>query len=280
MAMLGKLSVTMMAGMIVGKTVATSVVIGSGMSGGMFAPALFVGGMTGGVVGSLGQRFFPSVVAEPGGYVLVGMAALFAGIANAPIGPLVMVCELTQGYGLLAPLMLATAVTLVLGRHASLYENQVDNKFESPAHVGDATINILEREKVEGHFRLGRVSIVEEGTHFGALTDIIVNSNELCFPVRGAQDRITGILAVEDLRKVLYEDTLCELLVAGDVARKAVLLRPDEDLYAALLKFVESDLAQLPVVDGEDPTRVLGMLAREDVFTAYARVLKKMKEQA
>jgi CIC family chloride channel protein len=279
MAMLGKLSVTMMAGMVVGKTVATSVVIGSGMSGGMFAPALFVGGMTGGVVGSLGQRFFPSVVAEPGGYVLVGMAALFAGIANAPIGPLVMVCELTQGYGLLAPLMLATAVTLVLGRHASLYENQVDNKFESPAHVGDAIINILEREKVEGHFRPGRVSIVEEGTHFGALTDIIVNSNELCFPVRGAQDRITGILAVEDLRKVLYEDTLCELLVAGDVARKAVLLRPDEDLYAALLKFVESDLAQLPVVDGEDPTKVLGMLAREDVFTAYARVLKKMKEQ-
>jgi chloride channel protein, CIC family len=67
--------------------------------------------------------------------------------------------------------------------------------------------------------------------------------------------------------------------VAGDVARKAVLLRPDEDLYAALLKFVESDLAQLPVVDSLDPTKVLGMLAREDVFTAYARTLKSMKEQ-
>ena len=280
LAMLGKLSVTMMAGMIIGKTVATSVTLGSGMSGGMFAPALFVGGMSGGVIGSLGQRFFPSVVTEPGGYVLVGMAAFFAGVASAPIGPLVMVCELTQGYGLLAPLMLATAIALVLGRHASLYENQVDNKFESPAHVGDATINILEREKVEAHFRPGRVSIVEEGTHFGALTDIIVNSSELCFPVRGTQDRITGILAVEDLRKVLYEDTLCELLVAGDVARKAVLLRPDEDLYSALLKFVESDLAQLPVVDSQDPTSVLGMLAREDVFTAYARTLKNMKEQA
>lgn len=280
LAMLGKLSVTMMAGMIIGKTVATSVTLGSGMSGGMFAPALFVGGMSGGVIGSLGHRFFPSVVTEPGGYVLVGMAAFFAGVASAPIGPLVMVCELTQGYGLLAPLMLATAIALVLGRHASLYENQVDNKFESPAHVGDATINILEREKVEGHFKPGRVSIVEEGTHFGALTDIIVNSSELCFPVRGAQDKITGILAVEDLRKVLYEDTLCELLVAGDVARKAVLLRPDEDLYSALLKFVESDLAQLPVVDSQDPTAVLGMLAREDVFTAYAKTLKSMKEQA
>lgn len=278
LAMLGKLSVSMMLGMVIGKTVATSVTIGSGLSGGMFAPALFVGGMSGGVIGSLGQRFFPTVVTEPGAYVLVGMAAFFAGVASAPIGPLVMVCELTQGYGLLAPLMLATAIALVLGRQASLYENQVDNKFESPAHVGDATINILEREKVEGHFRPGRVSIVEEGTHFGALTDIIVNSSELCFPVRGAQDRITGILAVEDLRKVLYEDTLCELLVAGDVARKAVLLRPDEDLYSALLKFVDSNLAQLPVVDSLDPTSVLGMLAREDVFAAYAKILQSMKQ--
>jgi CIC family chloride channel protein len=280
LAMLGKLSVTMMAGMIVGKTLATSVVLGSGMSGGMFAPALFVGGMSGGVVGTLAQRLFPSVVIEPGGYVLVGMAAFFSGVANAPIGPLVMVCELTQGYGLLAPLMLATAIALVLGRNVSLYENQVDNKFESPAHVGDATINILEREKVEAHYKPGRVTIVEERTNFGALTDIIVNSNELCFPVRGADDTITGMLAVQDLRKVLFEDTLCELLMAGDVARKAVLLRPDEDLYTALLKFVESDLAQLPVVDSEDPTKVLGILAREDVFTAYAKTLKSMKEQA
>ena len=69
---------------------------------------------------------------------MVGMAAFFAGIAKAPIGPLVMVCELTQGYGLLAPLMLASAISLVVGRDVRLYENQVDNKFESPAHVGDA----------------------------------------------------------------------------------------------------------------------------------------------
>ena len=277
LAILGKVSLTMMAGLLIGKTVATSVVIGSGMSGGMFAPALFVGGMTGGLVGQLAQRIFPSVVAEPGGYVMVGMAAFFAGIAKAPIGPLVMVCELTQGYGLLAPLMLASAISLVVGRDVRLYENQVDNKFESPAHVGDATINILERERVSGHYRPSRVTIVEAGTNFGALTDIIANSNELCFPVRGADDAIVGLLAVQDLRKVLYEDCLAELLVAGDVARPAVLLTPDEDLYAALLKFVEADLLQLPVIDPDDPSMVLGLLAREDVFRAYARTLSQLK---
>lgn len=277
LAMLGKVSMTMMLGLLVGKTLATSVVIGSGMSGGMFAPALFVGGMSGGLVGQMAQRFFPTIVAEPGGYVMVGMAAFFAGIAKAPIGPLVMVCELTQGYGLLAPLMLASAMTLMLTRNVRLYEHQVDNKFESPAHVGDATINILERECVADHFVSGRVTIVEAGTNFAALTDIIANSNELCFPVRGADDAIVGLLAVQDLRKVLFEDCLAELLVAGDVARPAVLLTPDEDLYAALLKFVEVDLPQLPVIDPGRPSVVLGLLAREDVFRAYARTLKLLK---
>lgn len=280
LAILGKVSLTAMGGLLIGKTLATSVVIGSGMSGGMFAPALFVGGMTGGLVGQVAQRFFPSVVAEPGGYVMVGMAAFFAGIAKAPIGPLVMVCELTQGYGLLAPLMLASAMALFLSRNVHLYDNQVDNKFESPAHVGDATINILEQERVAGHYHPGRVTVVEAGTNFAALTDIIANSNELCFPVRGEGDAIVGLLAVQDLRKVLFEDCLAELLVAGDVARPAVLLTPDEDLYMALLKFVEADLPELPVVDPDRPSSVLGLLAREDVFRAYARTLKRLKGTA
>ena len=280
LAILGKVSLTAMGGLLIGKTLATSVVIGSGMSGGMFAPALFVGGMTGGLVGQVAQRFFPSVVAEPGGYVMVGMAAFFAGIAKAPIGPLVMVCELTQGYGLLAPLMLASAMALFLSRNVHLYDNQVDNKFESPAHVGDAPINILEQERVAGHYHPGRVTVVEAGTNFAALTDIIANSNELCFPVRGEGDAIVGLLAVQDLRKVLFEDCLAELLVAGDVARPAVLLTPDEDLYMALLKFVEADLPELPVVDPDRPSSVLGLLAREDVFRAYARTLKRLKGTA
>jgi CIC family chloride channel protein len=278
LAILGKLSVAMMVGIIFGKTLATSIVLGSGMSGGMFAPALFVGGMTGGVVGFVSNSLFPSLVTQPGGYVLVGMAAFFAGVARAPIGPLIMVCELTQGYGLLAPLMLASALCLVLARNVSLYENQVDNKFESPAHIDDATINILEGLTVENHFQAERVTVLEEGTSFKVMTDVISNTNQFYFPVRNQEDHITGILAVQDLRKVLFEDCLCDLLVAKDVAKKAVLLRPEDDLYTALLKFVDSDYGQIPVVDPADETRVLGLLAREDVFKAYARALKEIRE--
>jgi len=276
LAILGKLTLVSMLGIVLGKTLATSITLGSGMSGGMFAPALFVGGMTGGMVGYAANQYFPNIVTQPGGYVLVGMAAFFAGVANAPIGPLIMVCELTQGYGLLAPLMLASALCLVLNRNISLYENQVDNKFESPAHIDDATINILENLQVKDFYQPGRVTILEEGTSFKALIDIIANTNELYFPVRNQKDEITGILAVQDLRKVLFEDCLYDLLVAKDVARKAVFLVPEDNLYTALLKFVDSDLGQIPVVDQSDPKKILGLLAREDVFRALRQKAKKL----
>ncbi|MGM0646460.1 MAG: chloride channel protein [Thermodesulfobacteriota bacterium] len=278
MAMVGQLSVGFMGAILVGKTLATSVTLGSGMSGGMFAPALFVGGMSGGLVGYTAHNLYPGIVTQPGGYVLVGMAAFFAGVANAPIGPLIMVCELTQGYGLLAPLMLASTVCLVINRNISLYENQVDNKFDSPAHIDDATINVLEGLQVKDYYQHGAVSTMEESTTFKEITELITNSNELYFPVRNTQGTITGILAVQDLRRVLFEDCLCELLLAKDVARSPVILHPEDDLYTALLKFVDTDMGQIPVVSPEDPGWILGLLAREDVFMAYKKALQDLKE--
>jgi len=278
-AIMGQMTIGMMLAIILGKTVATSVTIGSGMSGGMFAPALFVGGMTGGLVGQLAHRFYPNIAQEPGGYVLVGMAAFFAGVANAPIGPLVMVTELTQGYGLLAPLMLASALCIVLGHRFSLYENQVDNKFDSPAHVVDATINILEELKVEDHYRPRLVVTLEECTTLKALTDVIANTNQLVFPVRNEEGEFTALLSLSSARKVIFERTLFDLLVVRDLAAKRAYLRPDYDLYTALLKFVDTDYDQIPVVTPHDTNTILGLIDRESVFKAYADAIREVRGQ-
>ncbi|MBU1002720.1 MAG: chloride channel protein [Proteobacteria bacterium] len=269
LAINGQLALSLMLAILFGKILATALTIGSGMSGGMFAPALFVGGMSGGVVGNLAHRYFPDIVTQPGGYVLVGMAAFFAGVANAPIGPLIMVCELTEGYGLLAPLMLASVLCISLGKRTALYEHQVENKFESPAHVQDMTINILESLKVQDYFRPGRVTTLEEGTTLKAMTDIIANSNELYFPVRNHEDRITGILGVKDVRKVLFESCLFDLVVVRDLAGKPATLKPMDNLYTALMKFVDTAYGQIPVVHPDDPDVILGLINREDVFKAY-----------
>ena len=85
--------------------------------------------MLGGCVGLVGQHFFPDIVQEPGAYVIVGMAAFFAGVANAPLGALIMVTEMSGGYDLLPPLMLVCAFALIFARNFSIYKNQVQNKF-------------------------------------------------------------------------------------------------------------------------------------------------------
>jgi len=273
----GEIAITVMLAIIVGKTLATSMTIGSGMSGGMFAPALFVGGMSGGLVGYAAHEYFPQIVTQPGGYVLVGMAAFFAGVANAPIGPLLMVCELTQGYGLLAPLMLASALCLVINRKIALYEYQVGNKFESPAHLNDSTINILETMQVRDFYRPGVVPTLEEGTTLKALTHIIAGTDQLYFPVKNDKDQFTGILAVQDARQVLFEESLSELVLVQDLARKPDYLRPDYDLYTALIKFLGSDLGEIPVVDLD--FHIIGSISRADVFKAYSDAIKQLGQE-
>jgi CIC family chloride channel protein len=116
------------------KILATSFTIGSGGSGGVFGPSLFIGGMVGGAVGFGIQALEPTWVSNPGAYVLVGMGAFFAGAAKAPLAGLIMVCEITGNYGLLPPLLLASILHLALSRKWSLYSSQRLNKFTTPAH--------------------------------------------------------------------------------------------------------------------------------------------------
>ncbi|WP_285907437.1 chloride channel protein [Pseudodesulfovibrio pelocollis] len=280
LAILGQIPALGMCYLIVGKTVATSVTIGSGMSGGMFAPALFVGGMSGGLVGKFGHAWFPDIVTQPGAYILVGMAAFFAGVASAPIGPLIMVTELTQGYGLLAPLMLASALCLVLCRNVSLYEHQVDNKFSSPAHAEDATINILEQMHVADFYNPGEVVVLQESTTLKELTDVIANSSQLYFPVKQADGTYVGMVSIQNVSNWMFDDGLHTLVVVRDLMSRPVYVRPDYDLYQALLRFVNTDYGQIPVVAQTDTNEIIGLINRDDVFQAYAEAIATVKGTA
>ncbi len=280
MAAGGKLDMLFLLGLFGGKLLATALTIGSGLSGGMFAPALFLGGTVGGVVGQAGHMWRPDIVTQPGGYVLVGMATFFAGVAHAPIGPLVMVCEISQGYGLLAPLMLCSAVALVLCDDIHLYENQVANKFASPAHAADATTNILETLPVSSVFTPGRTVVLEECVTLRAITDVIAATRDFVFPVKNEHGVLTGLLDVHDARSILFEPSLRDLVVARDLMRPLAVVHPDTSLYDALMLFVETDLGQLPVVGQDKPDTVLGLLDRRHVFTAYSSTLAAIKAEA
>ena len=275
-AIWGNLPITLMLGAIFLKMLTTSFTISSGGSGGVFGPTLFIGGMIGGVVGQLGHMYFPGVVTEPAAYVLVGMAAFFAGVANAPMGALLMVCEMSNSYGLLAPLMLVSVIAILLSRKWSIYEKQVENKFHSPAHEADMTVNILQDIHVRQIYKPDAVvSSLSESMTFKDLKETISTTRESYFPVLDDNGKITGILNLHDIRTVLFEEALHDLVVVGELAGPPVTINPDDDLFTALSQFIDSGYGQIPVVD--DDGTIWGLLEHEDVISAYRQQIIKRK---
>jgi CIC family chloride channel protein len=264
-ALMGELPVALMFSLAFLKIAATSFTISSGGSGGVFGPSLFIGAMLGGAVGQLAHAWFPGVVSNPGAFALVGMAAFFAGVAKAPIGALIMVCEMTSGYQLIVPIMLSSVVAILLSQRWSLYEKQVVDKFHSPAHRTDRVMNILQDLSVKDvHRKDAAVSILPEDMTFGQVRRLITTTRESFFPVVDDDFRLTGILSLPEIRTVIFEEAVLDLLILRDLVSAPVSVDLDESLSEALLKFLNTGYGQIPIEDGQ--RGVIGMLGIEDLL--------------
>ncbi len=279
LALLGKLSVGLMAIMVFTKIFATSFTIGSGGSGGVFGPSLFIGAMLGGVVGQLGHNYFPEVITNPAAFALVGMAAFFAGVAKAPIGALLMVSEMTQGYGLVVPLMLACSIPVLLSGRWGIYEKQVTNKFASPAHLTDLTINVLQTMQVRDVYKPDKpVTMLPMDMRLREMRRLMERTRESFFPVVDEEIRLVGILSFPDLRAILFEDALSDLIVVGDLAEKPVAIGLNETLYEALIKFIRSGYGRIPILSEEFPGRLAGLLSLEELMRAYHQEMVRLEK--
>jgi CIC family chloride channel protein len=278
----GEFALHAMAMLVVAKILATSFTIGSGGSGGVFGPTLFIGGMLGGVVGFSGHELAPALFPRPEAYVLVGMASFFAGVASAPMGAMLMVAEMTGGYALLPPLMLVSVLSMVFARGRSIYVNQVTDRFHSPAHTADLTINVLEEMRVSDVFEpAGPVATVGPATGFEAARELILGSEDATVPVVDASGEIVGLLTAEQIRPVMDERQLDSFVVAGDICAPPVWLHLDDDLDRAHELFRASGCPQIPVLaEPEDgaPRAILGLLDYRDMMRAYERELARRRE--
>jgi CIC family chloride channel protein len=227
--------------------------------------------MLGGAFGGVANYLFPGLVLQPSAYVLVGMAGFFAGVANTPISALIMVCELTGSYGLLPPLMLVCATVLLFSRGFSMYDKQVPTRIDSPAHRGEFIINILEKLKVRDAISIsGKISVVNETATLKDIIHMITLSKTSYFPIVDSGGNMTGIFDIHDVRRLLTEDLPAQLVIAKDIAVKDVItVTPDEDLNSVLRKFTLKNLEELPVVDSGNPLKVIDMISRKDLITAY-----------
>ncbi len=276
----GKMLLSTMVAVALLKMFTTSVTINSGGSGGVFAPSLVIGGLLGGAFGQYVDAHFPGLVTHPAAFVVVGMGGFFAGVAKVPIASIIMVSEMTQGYGLLVPMMLVAAIAYLLTRHRSIYEKQVETKKDSPAHFGDFTINILEELKVkDAMVRRRQIPRIPYNAPLKQWQDILANSQDLYFPVVNEKDEIIGVISFRNIRSILFEEELHEMVIAADLMTDLVTVTPQESLYSALEKFIKSDYGTLLVVDEKDPNKIVGLLRHEDLISAYNReVLRRRLE--
>ena len=281
MSLLGQLSWYLLLALIFVKMLATSLTLGSGGSGGIFAPSLFMGGMAGGVMGKIAHGLFPTLTASPGAYSLVGMGAMVAAATHAPITAIIILFELTNDYKIILPIMTASVVatlTATLLQKESIYTLKLVRR-GIDIRAGKET-NILNSLLVKNAMNK-KVEVIREDMPFKELVQFVPNSKYTNFPIVDAKGKLTGIISLQDFREVIFEEHLEDLIVAKELATAEVItVTSDQNLGDALAKIGYRNIEQLPVVDKKDPRKIVGMLSRRDIISAYNKALleKELKQ--
>lgn len=259
------------------KILATSITIGSGGSGGIFAPSLFMGAMAGGFFGTVVHNLFPSVTASPGAYSIVGMGAVVSATTHGPLTALLMLFEMTGDYKIILPLMITCIISSIAGRQffkESIYTLKLVRRGINLEEGKE--VNVL-KSIIVSEVMNTEVETITEALGLERLAEIISKSKYNSFPVVRDGSKLTGILSFFDYNEAIFDENLKGLVVAKDIATSDVVtITTDDNLYNALEKITFKDFAILPVVSTDDPTKLIGVLTRRDIMGAYNKaVIKK-----
>ncbi len=256
LALAGRVAAQVMAALCVLKIAATVLSYGSGGAGGIFAPSLFIGGMLGGAVGALDVRLLHHEPSMVGSFALVGMGAAFSGIVRAPMTSVLIIVEMTGGYSLMLPLMLANMTAYAVARRfrpRQIYDALLDQ--DGVRLKSRALVDALEGRTV-GAVIDRRRPIITFTPSTRAAELVAARDAQDTFPVVDARGTLLGIVTRDDLELVAGAPELEPLVNAADVMRPPVALGEHDELHAALDTMIEHGVRWLPVVD--DEVRVLG----------------------
>jgi CIC family chloride channel protein len=253
------------------KLIATSLTLGSGGSGGVFAPSLFIGAMMGAAFELLLKHLFPGIVAPEGAYALVGMAAMFAASAHAPITAVLILFELTGDYRLILPLMMTVVVATLIARPLmkgeSIYTLKLSRRGVRLKRGRD--IDLMEAVLVQDVMQT-RHSTVNMHVPVAVLADLFLQTNQHAFAVLDDDGKLYGIVSLTDYRRVSQDGAIPTDLTVKDIAtRSMVTAFPDENLRVVMQRMAPRDLSRIPVVSREDQHELLGVVRRNDIVRAY-----------
>jgi CIC family chloride channel protein len=277
LALMQQIAWWLMLVLVVVKIGATSITIGSGGSGGVFAPSLFLGAMAGGFFGMVAHTLFPTVTASPGAYSIVGMGAVVAATTHGPLAAILILFEMTGDYKIILPLMFACIVGTITSSQLlkdSIYTLKLARRGIDIKEGKE--VNVLKSMRVK-EVMSRKIETIPEGSTLVAMADKISKSKFNSFPVLDSDDRLAGILSFNDYREAIFDDDLIHIVVAKDLATPDVVtVSAHDNLYTALEKISRKDFATLPVVSADDDGQLVGIISRRDIIGAYDKaVLKK-----
>jgi CIC family chloride channel protein len=270
-ALMGQIALQSLIILLVLKMAATSLTLGSGGSGGIFAPSLFIGSMLGGILGTLAHMLFPSIIAPSGAYALVGMAAVFAGATRAPITAIIILFEMTMDYKIILPLMIAVVTSTVVSRSLS--------------HETIYTLKLMRRgidiRQLEQTSPMREVTAAQAMTHNYSSVPPTMSVSKLVnelrktgyhgLPVVDKLGNLCGVVTPSDVEAAISRGDI-ENLTVDDISTKSLIVAyPDEYLHDVLVKLGAQEVGRIPVVDRSNPKRLLGILQRPDIIRAYVK---------
>lgn len=266
--------ISLLAGLVIFKIIATSLTFNAGGVGGIFAPVLFMGSTMGHCFALFVNHL--NILKNPlsvSNFTLVGMAGLMAGVLHAPLTAIFLIAEITHGYDLFIPLMITAAISFMITQQVlphSVYTMELAARGELITHNKDqAVLTLMDIDQViERNFiplRLGMTlgEIVHEG---------VVKSSRNIFPVVDKENNFMGILLLDDIRPIMFDKSLYETVKIDELMQTApeIIDRDKDGTHAIMKKFQESDAWNLPVVSNN---KYHGFVSKSKLLTAYRKKL-------
>ena len=265
----GMLPLLLLASLLFFKLLATSFTLGSGNSGGVFAPSLFMGAMLGGFFGILMNMLFPTIAVNTGAYALAGMAGVFVGAARAPLTAILIAFEMSNDYKVILPLMVVTIISVWIAQRRypeSIYTLKLARRGLRLRFGRDVDIldSVLVREIMDTD-----PPTVPEALTMGELHDYFDETHHHGTVVLDEHGKLAGLVTLQDLGRVRQQPDWQVLPVSACMTKTMTTARPTESIGEALQRIAARNVGRMPVVDNDDPQKLLGILRRHDIIRAY-----------
>jgi CIC family chloride channel protein len=270
-ALTGKLPLLLLLILVILKPLATSLTLGSGNSGGVFAPSLCLGAVLGGAFGWVANYFFPGSIAGPGAFAVVGMAAVFAGAAHAPFTAILIVFEMTNDYRLILPLMAGVIVSLIISERVHPESIYTLKLVKRGIHLKTGQdVDVMETVRVDEVMETQPIT-VSINMPVTQLAEKLLLTGHHGFLVLDDAGDLFGNVSLEDYRLLANKGSSSfeQLLVKDIASRDIVSIYPDETVGMALRRMAPRDLSRLPVVTRDNPRRLVGIIRRSHIIQAH-----------